>query len=130
MRSSTIVRGLALGAGLALMPVAAMAVVVDSGDGSGVQYRTATYSNGAYADGNLRSIAAKPVYYAGKLDLNNCPDPSTGRYTGDVRTTYGIAAGGAITGFPGACNVLGVKSRVCTNYSLAPDVCGTDSARF
>lgn len=130
MRSSTIFRGLAFGIGLAVMPTAAYAVNVSSSDGSGVQNRTASYSNGAFADGTLRSTAGRPVYYQGELDLNNCGDPYTGRYTGDVTSTSGVAAGGYITGTVGGCGLQGVKTRVCKNVNLAPDVCGPDSARF
>jgi hypothetical protein len=128
--SSTVLRGVAFGFGLAIMPTAAFAVVVSSGDGSGTQYRAASYSNGAYADGYLRSSAGNPVYYSGKLDLNNCTDPSTGRYTGDVRTTSGIAAGGAIRGDTRTCGLQGVKARVCRNVNNLPDPCGPDSLRF
>jgi hypothetical protein len=130
MRAVSVLRGVAVGVSFAFMPAAAFAVNVSSGDGSGEQHRTATFSNGAQADGSLRSTSGSPVYYEGKLDLNNCSDPYTGRYTGDVRSTSGMAAGGTISGFPGACNVQGVKARVCKNVNLAPDSCGPDSARF
>lgn len=130
MRSSTVLRGFALGVGLAMMPAAAFAVSVVSSDGQGEQHRTATYSNGAFADGVLLSIAGAPVYYAGRLDLNNCTDQNTDRYTGDVTRRTNQAAGGYITGFPGACNVQGVKSRICQNKNNLPDPCGADSAKF
>jgi hypothetical protein len=130
MRTLTVLRGIAVGVGLAFMPTVAFAVNVSSGDGSGEQHRTASFSNGAFADGTLRSTAGSPVYYEGKLDLNNCGDPYTGRYTGDVRSTSSIAAGGTISGFTSGCGLQGVKTRVCKNVNLAPDVCGPDSVTF
>ena len=131
MFSSTVLRGAALGFGLVLLPAAAFGAVVSSGEGSGTQYRTASYADGAYADGYLRSAAGNPVYYNGKLDLNNCVDSNTGRYTGDVRASSGIAAGGRIQHSLNGCHPLqGVKSRVCRNINNLPDQCGSDSIRF
>jgi hypothetical protein len=111
-------------------PTAAMAVNVSSNDGSGVQNATAWLSGGIYMDGNLRSTHGNPVYYSGLIDFSQwwCDDVDDGRYTGNVTSTSGMNAGGAVQTASGACTVQGGKAKVCRDINNLPDSCGSWSA--
>lgn len=116
---------------LMVMPAVAYAVNVSSNDGSGVQYRTTSYSNGAVVSGSLVSTAGKKVGYNGKVAVSLCSDIDVGRYSGTTTSTTAIIAGGTISALIGApCGFQGVKSRVCTIRTLLPDACGTDSLTY
>jgi hypothetical protein len=130
MAVSTIYRGVALGIGLALIPVAAFAVGVYSNDGDGRQDRTKSYSNGADVSGTLSAASGKTVYYAGRVALSGCSDPSVGRYSSNTSSTQYVTRGGNITTSIGTCGFQGVKSRVCTALTALPDPCGADSATY
>lgn len=113
------------------MPAAAYAVNVSANDGSGTQYRTVSYSNGAKVSGTLRSTSGKKVGYNGKVAVSLCSDIDVGRYSINTTSTTAVTAGGTISTliYP-PCGFQGVKSAVCTVRTLFPDACGSDSARY
>jgi hypothetical protein len=131
-RSRTVARGIGLGLVLTVAPAAAYAVNVSSSDGNGVQYRTQSYGNGAAVSGNLRSTAGKPVYYSGKVVINNCGDNEIGRYTTNTKSTSYVIRSGTIAGTIGLwpCSFDGVESRVCRDINNLPDSCGAWSVKY
>lgn len=124
-----VVRTLLIAVGLALVPGTAYATNVSSNDGSGDQHLTAEYSNGWRATGTLRSTRGDPVYYSGKIVFNFSTDEYCGRYTGDVKQKYAVAAGGTCTVSPGIPSADAAEYRVCKNVNNLPDPCGAWSAR-
>ncbi len=127
-----VVSALLIAASLCAAPSAAIAVNVSSSDGFGFQYRTASYNNGAYAEGRLTSTAGKTVYYQGLVDYNlPCSNSYVGKYTGTTTSKTGIAMGGAIKGAYGyGCGAPRVNSRVARSISGLPDPHGSWSADF
>jgi hypothetical protein len=125
-------RGLTLGVLLAIAPASAFAVSVSSDDGNGTQYRTESYSNGAKVSGNLRSTAGKPVYYSGKVVINNCGDSVVGRYTTNTTSKSYVTRGGTIASSIGLwpCSFDGVESRICRDINNLPDTCGSWSTKY
>lgn len=131
MSMSSVTRGIALGVGLALMPVAAFAVSVSANDGSGSQTRTASYSNGAAVKGPLKSTSGKKIHYNGKVALGNgCSDPDTGMYGFSTTSKTDVTETGTISTLTYGCPLQGVKSRICTVRSGLPDLCGSDSSTY
>lgn len=70
---------------LAIPTTSAIAVNVSSGQGSGYQVATKSWSNGKTVNGSLRSYYGAPVFYSGRVNLRN-GGGSTGamRYTENV----------------------------------------------
>lgn len=124
-------RAVGVGVALALLPGSAYAVNVSSSNGSGVQYRTVTYSNGAKVDGDLKSTQGYAVYYQGVVDLGGCNDVTVGRYASNVTSLSPVQRSGTIATTLGPfCSFQGVRSKVCRDISGAPDLCGGWSTRY
>lgn len=128
--STSVVRTIALGVALGLMPASAYAVNVSSGSGSGTQSRVVTYSNGAKVDGELRSTQGNRVYYQGRVDLGGCNDVTVGRYSSNTTSTSDVDRGGTISTIRYLCSFQGVRSKICRDISGAPDLCGSWSNRY
>ena len=131
-RSKTIARGIALGLVLTVAPATAYAVNVSSNDGNGWQDRVTTYGNGASVTGKLRSTAGNPVYWSGKVVINNCRDSEIGRYSPNTISPSYTKRGGDIAAIIGLwpCSFDGVESRVCRDISFQPDPCGAWSVKY
>jgi hypothetical protein len=131
LMKAKLVKSTVVALALAAMPTAAYAVSVSSNDGSGTQYRTVSYSNGAKVSGTLRSTSGKKVGYNGKVAVSLCSDIDVGRYSETTTSVTAVTRGGTISALilP-PCGFQGVESRVCTVRTLFPDACGSDSATY
>jgi hypothetical protein len=113
------------------MPASAYAVSVSSSNGSGTQYRTTSYGNGAAVNGDLKSTQGYAVYYQGRVDLGGCNDVTVGRYASNVTSLTPVQRSGTIATTKGPfCSFQGVRSKVCRDISGAPDSCGGWSLRY
>jgi hypothetical protein len=130
-------KALALGAALALMPVAAYAVNVSDGDGFGEQHLVTRYSNGAQVTGSLTSTRSYIyVYYAGLVDWGHwwCSNMDVGRYTSNTNRLSAVGRGGTFGYWP-PCSGSGtsttrVASKVCRDITAWPDSCGPWSSLY
>lgn len=122
----------AVAASLVAAPTFALAVNVSSNDGSGIQYRTASFQTGADVTGNLKSTNGAPVYYQGLVNYPfPCDNDFIGRYTSDTTSRTAVTRGGRIAGAPGfGCNAPKVNSRVARNVNNLPDPVGSYSADY
>ena len=117
---------------LAIPTTSAIAVNVSSGQGSGYQVATRSWSNGKTVNGTLRSYYGAPVFYSGRVNLRN-GGGSTGamRYTNNISSRSSVKAGGTITGIFGRWTPMsGVQSRVCRHRPYMPDDCGSFSSSY
>ena len=117
---------------LAIPTTSAIAVNVSSGQGSGYQVATRSWSNGKTVNGSLRSYHGAPVFYSGRVNLRN-GGGSTGamRYTNNITSRSSVKAGGTITGIFGRWTPMsGVQSRVCRHRPYMPDDCGSFSSSY
>lgn len=117
---------------LAIPTTSAIAVNVSSGQGSGYQVATKSWSNGKTVNGSLRSYYGAPVFYSGRVNLRN-GGGSTGamRYTENVTRRSAKKVGGTITGIFGRWTPMsGVQSRVCHDRPYMPDDCGSFSSSY
>jgi hypothetical protein len=67
LMKAKLVKSTVVALALVAMPTAAYAVSVSSNDGSGTQYRTVSYSNGAKVSGTLRSTSGKRLATTARL---------------------------------------------------------------
>lgn len=132
-RHRRILGAMALAGALTPALITACAVSVSSSHGSGTQFRTATYNNGAKVNGTLKSTSGITVYYHGRVTYPQiyCSATNIGRYSTDTTSLTPVTRGGTITSFPGiGCNGADVQSRVSRNIPNFPDTSGKWSTKY